>query len=176
MANNTNIMKLFGVFMWPSLHTLDTQFHPKWTVDVLLKGDDLKKAKDAQLRIKHKEAYAGQYDGYTGEYLRITRELIKADGSEQVPPKVVDGDLRKMGDDSNIASGSEGNVRFMVKDRDPSAITKYGGYGAYLLEAQVTKHVRFERDSDPEIDFIATGTGGGSAATFDDQKGDDIPF
>lgn len=196
MTDNQNkslILKMTGKIMYPKLFRPDQSFNnPRWTLDLLLNEEELKIAKENKLRVKKTRVskqtgeasvpYADMFDGYDGSYIRIERPTHKANGEATDPPAVKDTKLRDIPSNTNVGNGSEANVRFLVKNSDPEAITKYGGYGMYLLGVQITDLKEFEMSSDPEVDFIAEDSGfevtseESGSAPFDYEKGDSPDF
>lgn len=186
----STILKIKGKLMYPKFSRPDPSFNnPRWTTDLLLDKEGLKIAKEHDLRIKKTRVnkqtgdaetpYGGMFDGYDGSYLRIEKSTHKANGEAVDPPTVKDAKLRDIPSNIQIGNGSEANVRFLVRNSDPEAIKKYGGYGMYLLGAQILDLVEYEYSTDPEVDFIEEDSGfeiaEGTTGDFDWDKGDS-PF
>lgn len=165
------ILKLKGRLMWPKIFKPDS-FKPKgsttpvvrWTTDLLLDGESLAKAQEEQLRIRKidkngKAMYEGLYEGYDGSYLRLERGVTSRAGKEMDPPKVIDAALRPVNPNILIGNGSVAAVRFLVQNGDPSVIEEFGGYKGYLLGVQILELVEFDREIDPEKDFVEEGSG-----------------
>jgi len=189
MSNETLILKMKGKLMWPKLFTPDTAFNnSRWTLDLLLDEDAVKEAKKHDLRLKkvrfNKKTqetttpYADQFDGYDGTYLQIDMPTHKQSGEANTPPPVKDAKLRDVRNIS-IGNGSDANVRFLVKNRDKSAIEEWGGYGCYLLGVQILNLIEYEGASDPDVDFVSEDASFEVAtedAAFSFEDGDDLPF
>lgn len=182
---NENIKKLKGKLMWPKLHQPDTTFDHKWTLDLLLDSDGLKEAKKEGLRIKTRDAYKDQFEGFDGSFLRIERPIKTAAGEDRDPPIVKDSKVKTISDEVIIGNGSDAYVRFMVKTRDATgnemspaeAQKKYGGYGMFLMGVQVLNLVEYERSSDPDRDFVEEdGFSSQDSSGFNYEEGDEIPF
>jgi hypothetical protein len=186
--NEMQILILKGKLMYPKLFQPDTEYEHRWTVDLLLDAEGIKKANENALRIKKNPKYADQFPGYDGSYLRIDRSVLdKAKGENRDPPTVVDPKTRPVKSTTRVGSGTDARVRFMVKKKDnkgkflsPSeALSKHGGYGMFLLGVMILNLVEYAgRNSDPDVDFVETNEGSFSvddAGGFDFDKGDS-PF
>jgi hypothetical protein len=178
--DDVTILKMRGLMMYPKLFHPDTMYEDKWTLDLLLDEDSKKKAEEQNLRVKHKDNYADQFDGYDGHFLRIERKVKNYNGEERDRPIVKDPTGSKdVPTDTGIGNGTEANVRFMVLTRDNTGKTmspataqkKYGGYGMFLTGVQIIELVPYERKTDPETDFVDESDG----KEFDWAKGDE-PF
>jgi hypothetical protein len=178
-----NRVKLKGKAMYAKVHQLDTKFEPKWTLDLLLDAESLKMAQEMNLRVKNdRDIYKNQFKGYEdGWYIRIDRPLKDRDGDTNDPPKVIDSKLRDVPSHVQIGNGSEVNVQFFIKNGNPAALKKWGGYGAYLLGVQILKLEEFRR-SNPDTDFVeedgdgAAGSFSTSEFTDDDADANALPF
>lgn len=194
----TEVLKMRGLLMYPRIFQPDNFYEEKWTLDLLLDKEGLKKAKEHGLRV-HKtrtpkegdpyDPYAGLFEGYDGSYLRIDRPTKSVNGDKRERPMVKDVTGRAdVDEDTLIGNGTEANVLFIVKKRDKNgsemsaaeAMKKYNGYGMFLTGVQIINLIPFERDGDPETSFIEEE---GSfkaeqekAEGFDFEKGDDLPF
>lgn len=183
--SDLTILKFKGKLMWPKFFHPDTSYEHKWTTDLLLDESELKRAKSEGLRVKHNEKYEGQFEGYDGHFIRADRPVKGRDGVEREPPIVKDGSLRDVPSDVAIGNGTDAIVRFIVKttgkdgkEMSPAEAMKlYKGYGMFLTGSQIINLVEYNRDSDPDVDFVKEegsysidDTGG-----FDFEKGDE-PF
>ena len=174
MSNEPNILKFKGVFMYPKLFRPDTTYEHKWCVDLLLDEEHKKIAEENNLRVyktrypKGKpsyDPYVGLYDGYDGSYIRLERKTKNYKEEDVEPPVVKDAQLRDIPSSINIGNGTIGYGRFIVKDGNPEHLKEYGGYGCYLLGAQILKLEEYESNGDgsgfdAEDDGFTVDTGG----------------
>jgi hypothetical protein len=180
-------LKFKGKLMWPKLFHTDTKFKKKWTTDLLLDENELKRAKEENLRVKFNKKYVDQFDGYDGHYIRLDREETTAKGEKRQPPVVKDKNIRDVPPDISIGNGTDAIVRFMLKTMDEDgnvmspavAQKKYKGYGGLLTGVQIINLVEFERSSDPDTDFVqeegSYSAHASSDGGFEIAKGED-PF
>ena len=183
--------------MWPKLFKPETTFEDRWVTDLLLDTEGLKNAKAKGLRIKKRDDYGTQFDGYDGSYLNLTRNVAnKTKGGDNTPPVVLDAKLSKISQEIDIGNGTDARVRAMVKTRNMSgqemspaeAMKEYKGYGLFLTDVMIINLIPYERSDDPENDFVPVEGGfeaaaGTDAGIVDDSMdwakptgGDDSPF
>lgn len=186
--DDTKILKLKGKLMWAKLFQPDTAYEHKWVTDLLLDAEGLKIAQENSLRVKTRDSYKDQFEGFDGSYIQLTRPLKKRSGEENDPPLVKDSKTRDVPSSVGIGNGTDAYARFMVKTRDMSgqvmtpavAMKKHGGYGTMLLGVQIINLVPYERSGDPDVDFVSDDSGsfevGNDSGGFDFEKGDEVPF
>jgi len=160
MSDEPTIIILTGKAMYAKLVYPDTKYEPRWTVDLLLKGEDLEMAKKNEARVKHNPKYEGLFDGFDGHYVNIAKPCSKADGEEHDPPEVVDKFTNPVPSDDQVGNGSDIRVRALVKDKISDDIKKkYNGYGLFMTKVQVLNMIPYERMGDPSKDFVVEEEG-----------------
>ena len=187
-----------GKLMYAKLNQPDTyKGASRWTVDLLLDSEGLKRAKALNLRIKKvnkkgEAAYADKFPGYDGSFLRLTRNTHTRTGEPMEPPRIMDAKRNVVSPATTmIGNGSDAKVKMYVK-RDISAedFEQFGGYKAYLNAVQIINLVQYDRSSGPDSDFFdeegsfeappaapaAKGQKASAADQFDWENGDDPPF
>lgn len=188
--SNINITKIKGKLMWPKLFKPDTAYDHRWTVDVLLDAEGLKDARAKNLRVKVKDSYKDLFDGYDGSYVNAARAVFnKTKNADNTPPVVKDSKLRIINQEIDMGNGTDGIVRGMVKTRNMRGIEmspaeaqkEFGGYGLFLTDVMIVNLVPYERETDPETDFVPV-EGGFEAPTdapesfVDKFMDDEVPF
>lgn len=128
-------MKIQGKAMWACIQAPNTKFEPVWNIDLLIEDKQVAGAKKAGLTVKKTE---------NGNLIRFRRNVIRADGTENDKPVVVDA--KKQPITSLVGNGSLVNVQF----REYEWKNKFGsGKGYDLQGVQVLSLVTYrEQDGD----------------------------
>jgi hypothetical protein len=176
-----------GLLMYCKLHEPDTyKGQSRWTVDLLLDAEELKRAKDMKLRIKKvgkngKAAYADMFTGYDGSFLRLTKNTMTRAGATMEPPKLLDEQGRAVNPKQYaIGNGTAAKVKvFVQREISKEEFVEFGGYKPYLNAVRIKKLIPYTPggfEADPDfIESNATPDAGTATAGFDWDKGD-APF
>lgn len=169
-----------GLIMYPKLHKTDSYKGsvPRWTLDLLLNVEELKRAKAMNLRVKKikrdgSAPYADMFEGYDGSFLRLTKNSVTHDGRSMEPPKVLD-ENRNVVDPTAyaIGNGTLAKVKVYVsRDLSPEDFKEFGGYKSYMNAVRVMKLVPYASagfSDDP--DFVESAPSGAARKATNTQN------
>ena len=146
-----------GIAYWAKVQNPDITFDPMWSIDLAVDKETARGFKAKGVAIKQNE---------DGEYLvKFKRKVTRANGGENNPPRIVDGNKKPLLD--MIGNGSEVIVQYQTYDWTYK--TKKG-VGTDLIAVQVLKLVEYTQ-KEPEVDeFEELGDTEVQDAPFDDDE------
>lgn len=122
-----------GKVKWASVKSPNTKFTPQWCIDVIL---DVQTAKSMKA-----EGYNVKKDKDGDLVLKCKRNVKRADGTENAPPRVVDSSKQPFND--LIGNGSVCNIQYTPF---PYTYAGRSGIATNLIGVQVMEHVPYLQD------------------------------
>lgn len=132
-----------GTAYWAKVFTPDTQYDPKWCIDIEVSEEDSEVLKSHGMEPRTGK---GCESGFRFQFKRKT---LKRDGSEATPPIIVDKDNKRMS--SMIGNGSEVLIQYRPYEWE---FKKKTGKGCDLQGVKVLTHVTYGSKDGAEFGSI----------------------